>query len=165
MKSIEPNQTNWPNWPNLPKLSKLSKIVKKLSKLSKIVQNVKYCQNCQICQKIVKIMKNCQNVSQVMFPHHCDQLSQRSLVSSMSKKQKVAQWLSEWVSEWQGHLLSCQVTAKKGLGGLWSNPCLKMLFQFFWKVVKIKHCNGFVWFGIPYYGIYTKDLEVIYSLE
>ena len=30
----------------------------------------------------------------------------------MSTKTKVGHWVSEWVSEWQGHLLSCQVTAK-----------------------------------------------------
>ena len=28
------------------------------------------------------------------------------------KSGSVSQWVSEWVSEWQGHLLSCQVTAK-----------------------------------------------------
>ena len=31
------------------------------------------------------------------------------------KKQNVSHWVSQWVSQWQGHLLSCQVTAKKGI--------------------------------------------------
>ena len=57
--------------------------------------------------------------------------------------------------------------------------CLKFrnlveLFRFGWnseiwfkfrKLVKIRHCNGFLWFGIPYSGGYSKDLEVIYGLE
>ena len=30
-----------------------------------------------------------------------------------SKNPWLSEWLSEWVSQWQGHLLSCQVTAKK----------------------------------------------------
>ena len=52
-----------------------------------------------------------------MFPHHSDQMSQRSQVSSTStlwslcngksKSYWLSQWVSEWVSEWQGHLLSC----------------------------------------------------------
>ena len=56
-------------------MSTLSKIVKNCQKLSNIVKN---CQNC----------KNCQNVCQVTFPHHSDQVSQRSQVS------RIALWWS-----------------------------------------------------------------------
>ena len=72
-------------------MSKLSKIVQtikncqKLSKLSKIVKIVKIVENCQKMSTIVKIVKkNCQNVGQVMFPHHSDQMSQRSQVSGIA---------------------------------------------------------------------------------
>ena len=69
----------------------------KLSTLSKIIKN---------CQKLSKLSK-LSNVSQVMFPHQCDQMSQRSLVSKRSlfnvKKQK---WLSHSVT----HSVSDKVT-------------------------------------------------------
>ena len=72
-------------------MSKFSKIVKiitdcqKLSqKMSTIVKVVTNCQNSpkivkivKNCQKNIKIVKICQNVGQAMFPHHCDQMSQR----------------------------------------------------------------------------------------
>ena len=57
-------------------------------------------------KKIKNCQQNCQNVGQVMFPHHSDQMSQRSQVSkghSVMSKVKV----SQSVSQWQGHLLSC----------------------------------------------------------
>ena len=57
--------------------------------LSKLTNNIPIVQN----SKIVK------NVGQVMFPHHCDQVSQRSKVK--------VPWVSDWVSKRQSHLLSC----------------------------------------------------------
>ena len=46
-----------------------------------------------------------------MFPHHSDQMSQRSQVSRVTLCMSISKVLSEWVSEsviqWQGHLLSC----------------------------------------------------------
>ena len=64
---------------NCQKLSNLSKFSKNCQKLSKTVKN------CQQLSKIVKIVKkNCQNVGQVMFPHHSDQMSQRSQVSGVT---------------------------------------------------------------------------------
>ena len=65
-------------------MSRLSKIVltnknfQQLSNLSKIVKNFKLLKIVENCQKHVKNCKNCQNVGQVMFPHHSDQMSQRS---------------------------------------------------------------------------------------
>ena len=50
-------------------------------KLSKIVKIIK---NCQKLSKLSKVVKNCQNVSQVMLPHHCDQMCQRSQVSRVA---------------------------------------------------------------------------------
>ena len=61
-------------------------------KMSEIVKTLKNCQKCQNspkivqtiknCQKLLKLLKivkkNCQNVGQVMFPHHSDQMSERS---------------------------------------------------------------------------------------
>ena len=78
------------------KLSKLSKIVKIVKKLSTIVKMlVRSC----VLITVIKCLKG-----------------HRSLGSLFNvKKQKVAQSVSEWVSEWQGHLLSCQVTAKKAV--------------------------------------------------
>ena len=97
------------------KWSKLSKIVKNCQKLSKIVKIVKIVKNCQKCQnsqklsklsKIVKscqnCKKNCQNLGQVMFPHHSDQMSQRSQVSRIAlcmAKVKVTDWVTESVSD------------------------------------------------------------------
>ena len=85
------NCLNCQNCPQLSKIvkiikksSKLSKIVKYCQKLSKIVKIVKIVKNCQNFSKEFKIVKNCQNVSKVMFPHHCDQMSQRSQVSGVA---------------------------------------------------------------------------------
>ena len=77
------------------KLSKIVQTIKncqKFSKLSKIVKIVENCQkcpkllkknvkNCQKLSKIVKIVQKNQNVGQVMFPHHSDQMFQKSQVS------------------------------------------------------------------------------------
>ena len=74
-----------------------NKNVKNCEKLSKLSKN---CQNCQ------KKCQNCQNVSQVMFPHHCDQMSQRSQVSRVAlckskvKVPLVSQWVSDKVTYW-----------------------------------------------------------------
>ena len=63
---------NFKKWQKMLKLSKIVKI--------KIVKIFKYYQNCQK----IKIVWNCQNVDQVMFPHHSDQMSQRSQVSRVA---------------------------------------------------------------------------------
>ena len=46
----------------------------------KIVKIVNNCKKNQKLSKMVKIVKNCQIFGQVMFPHHSDQLSQKSQV-------------------------------------------------------------------------------------
>ena len=43
--------------------------------------------------------------------------------------------------------------------------CHSEIWLKFRNVVKIKHCDSFLWFGIQYYVGYSKDLEVIYGLE
>ena len=79
-------------------LSKLSKNIKTISKLSKITKLSKNFNN----------FKYCQNVGQVMFPHHSDQMSQRSPhVSWVTLWMSISKVLSDWLSQWQGHLLSC----------------------------------------------------------
>ena len=75
-------------------IQKLSKIVKKNVKIVKIVKNCQHCQKLSNLSKNVKIVKKYQKLStlskivnmlsQVMFPHHCDQMSQRSLVSRVA---------------------------------------------------------------------------------
>ena len=93
-----------------------------------MVRIVKICQHCQRLLKIIKIVKKCQNCQKLsklskivkMLVRSCFFITlikclkgHRSLGSLFNvKKQKVAQWVSESVSPWQGHLLSCQVTAK-----------------------------------------------------
>ena len=75
----------------------------KIVKIVKFVKNCQNCQNCKICQNCQKLSKsskncqNCQNVSQVMFPHHCDQISQMSLVSRVALNKR---WVTHSVSEW-----------------------------------------------------------------
>ena len=126
-------------------MSKVVKIVKncqncqKFSKLSKIVKNVKHWQNCQklskLSKKKFKLVKNCQKWSKLSKNFKTVKIV-KTLVRSCFlitlikylkghwslgslfnvKKQKwLTESVSEWVSEWQGHLLSCQVTAKKCL--------------------------------------------------
>ena len=74
--------------------------------------------NCKNCQKLSNLSKNFKIVKMLVkwcffitvIKYLKGHWSLESLLNV--KKQKVGQWLSEWVSEWQGHLLSCQVTAK-----------------------------------------------------
>ena len=76
---------------NCPKMLRWSKIVGKCQnsqqknsnyrKLSKVVKFVKIVENCQNFQPNVQ---NCKNVGQVMFPHHSDQMSQRSQISRVT---------------------------------------------------------------------------------
>ena len=103
-------------------IQNLLKIVKKnCQNCQKLLKIVKNCQNFSKFFKIFKIVKNCQNVSQVMFPHHCDQMSQRSLVSRVAlwcqktKGGSVSQWVSEsvsdkvtyWAVRWQLKMTRC----------------------------------------------------------
>ena len=68
-------------WQIHQNLSKIDKNCQNLLKLSKIVKIVKNCKkNLQNSQNMSKLSKNCQYVGQVMFSHHCDQMSQRSQV-------------------------------------------------------------------------------------
>ena len=78
------------------------------SKLSsKIV--IKNCHQ-RLSSKIV--IQNChQNCHKKMSSIKCHQQ-----VSQNAGNQKVGYWVTESLSEWQGHLLSCQVTAKNQIG-------------------------------------------------
>ena len=100
---------------NCQKLSKLSKIVKKIAKIVK--QN----------SKIVKIIKNCKKKSQKLpklskcwLGHVSSSLwSNVSKVTgllggSLMSKNKSGS-VTHSVTQWQGHLLSCQVTAKNDI--------------------------------------------------
>ena len=65
--------------------------------------------------KIVKIFKkNCQNTGQVMFPHHSDQMSQRSQVS------RFTMWcclvVPDQPSKGQGHLLTIELLSTEKYG-------------------------------------------------
>ena len=108
MSKLSKIVNNFKTLKNCPNYQKL--IVKKCLQLSKLLKIVKK------CKKNVKIVKkNCQNVGQVMFPHHSDQMFQRSQVSRVAlcmSKVKVL-WVTESVREWQGHLLSCSGQLKK----------------------------------------------------
>ena len=68
------------------KNSKILKIKKKtkFSKFLNFVKIVNIVKNCKICKKKIKICQHCQNVGQAIFPHHSDQLSQRSQVSRVA---------------------------------------------------------------------------------
>ena len=68
----------WKFSANLKCFPKICQNWQKLSKLSKIVKIFKNCQNCQ------KLKKKWKNVGQVLFPHHSDQMSQRSQVSRVT---------------------------------------------------------------------------------
>ena len=57
-------------------------------------------ENCWKMSKIVEIFKkNCQNVSQVMFPHHSDQMSQRSQVSWIALLCQQVKWQEKYKLE------------------------------------------------------------------
>ena len=92
------------------------KTCSKLSRLSKNVNNCQNCwnsQNCQNSQKLSKIVKMLVRSCFLITVIKCLK-GHRSLGSLFNVKNK--KWLSDSVtdslSEWQGHLLSCQVTAK-----------------------------------------------------
>ena len=127
--------------------------------------------NChqKLSSKIV--IKNChQQLSSTIVINNCHQClkGHRSLGSlfNVKNKQKVGQlvseWVSEWVSQWQGHLLSCQVTAKKALLSsevkTEMTPCLKIIF-FYAKnagsVPKLKFLS---------FSLFTEDLEAVNTI-
>ena len=95
-------QKNVKNCPNCQNCQKMS--------TSKIVKMVKYCQNCQQLSTIVKMLvRSCFLITVIKcFKGH------RSLGSLFNVKKTNRGSVTEWVSQWQGHLLSCQVTDKKG---------------------------------------------------
>ena len=88
-----------------------------MSKIVKIVKIVENCQKISKISKIVKISQNCQNVGQFMFPHHSDQMSQRSQVSRVALCMSISKVLSESVSQSVSdkvtYILSCSGQLKK----------------------------------------------------
>ena len=62
------------------------RIVISVSNVTSLQDCQKFSNNCQHCKKNWKNwkLKNCQNVGQFMFPHHSDQMSQRSQVSRVA---------------------------------------------------------------------------------
>ena len=66
-----------------------------------------YLQNCwghrrgRWGHQMFKFVKNCQNLGQVIFPHHSDQMSQRSQVSWVALWMSISKvlWVSQSVSE------------------------------------------------------------------